>query len=596
MKPQCGIFYFETEILSKGEDGYIGIGFFTKTNDLDRLPGWDTDSFGYHGDDGHSFGESGTGSHYGPCFTTKDIIGCGINFDDKTAFFTKNGSYLGVAFSNIDTSKNYYPAVGLRTPGEHVKTNFGNREFVFDLDAYIESKKRSLKKEILLYENKQQRQQQLINSANQQLVNSANQQLTENKDIINLILTHLTHYGYVETAKSLYKDCKNTIGNESSLEETLENTDTSQRQSIRQAIMDGNIDKAISLTNKYYPGLLQDNDHGMDMIFELECGKFIEIMRSYMEYKSSLEPLKNNHDNDDDINMEKGYIDDNNNHSVNSSNHINNTEISDMDIDDSTTKINSDSINNNGDGDGDDVHHPHRTSIFKTYTISENSLQSLKNQNNNNNNNNNKTSKRLSWASIAASNIDPSESQEKLISNKNSSSTTHFSSTSISTSSLSLHDIEMSESNQSKDNDNYQNCIIEEEQGQEKGSTDDIGASILTSAMNLGQQLQRRCRSDPRLHINQRLTDIFSLFAYSRIENSPAAHLLDISCRDKLATKLNNFILEFRNENELSTLEKTYQQIIEINKQLAYDGNGKAILLKMDSLDNTPCLTHSYDD
>lgn len=38
-RPQCGIFYYEVEIVSKGVDGQIGIGFCWPTCSLDRLPG-----------------------------------------------------------------------------------------------------------------------------------------------------------------------------------------------------------------------------------------------------------------------------------------------------------------------------------------------------------------------------------------------------------------------------------------------------------------------------------------------------------------------------------------------------------------------------
>lgn len=39
MRPQCGIYYFEMHVLSKGSDGYIGIGFCGGENKLERLPG-----------------------------------------------------------------------------------------------------------------------------------------------------------------------------------------------------------------------------------------------------------------------------------------------------------------------------------------------------------------------------------------------------------------------------------------------------------------------------------------------------------------------------------------------------------------------------
>ena len=104
----CGIYYFEVKIVSKGKliafallrcqnyieilysrfstclifnfyflgrDGYMGVGLSAQGVNMNRLPGWDKHSYGYHGDDGNSFCSSGTGQAYGPTFTTNDIIG-----------------------------------------------------------------------------------------------------------------------------------------------------------------------------------------------------------------------------------------------------------------------------------------------------------------------------------------------------------------------------------------------------------------------------------------------------------------------------------------------------------------------------------------
>jgi hypothetical protein len=73
----------------------IGVGFSGPKVALSRIPGWEPESFAYHGDDGQIFNNTTSGKNYGPKFGTLDVIGCGINFRTNTAFFTKNGHMLG---------------------------------------------------------------------------------------------------------------------------------------------------------------------------------------------------------------------------------------------------------------------------------------------------------------------------------------------------------------------------------------------------------------------------------------------------------------------------------------------------------------------
>lgn len=74
---------------------YMGIGLSTSDVNLNRLPGWDKGSYGYHGDDGHSFCSSGSGIVYGPTFTTGDYVGCCVNFLENSCFYTRNGYNIG---------------------------------------------------------------------------------------------------------------------------------------------------------------------------------------------------------------------------------------------------------------------------------------------------------------------------------------------------------------------------------------------------------------------------------------------------------------------------------------------------------------------
>ena len=76
-------------------DSMIGVGFSGSKASLEKFPGWEPESWAYHGDDGKSFCCQSTGKAYGPTFTTGDVIGCGVNFMTACAFFTKNGVCQG---------------------------------------------------------------------------------------------------------------------------------------------------------------------------------------------------------------------------------------------------------------------------------------------------------------------------------------------------------------------------------------------------------------------------------------------------------------------------------------------------------------------
>lgn len=104
----CGLYYFEVKIISKGRDGYMGIGLTAQNFKPNRLPGWDKQSYGYHGDDGNSFSSSGNGKSYGPTFTTDDIIGCGVNLVTNQCFYTKNGHNLGIAFQDLPVRRHSF--------------------------------------------------------------------------------------------------------------------------------------------------------------------------------------------------------------------------------------------------------------------------------------------------------------------------------------------------------------------------------------------------------------------------------------------------------------------------------------------------------
>ncbi|KAK9497236.1 hypothetical protein O3M35_004593 [Rhynocoris fuscipes] len=242
----CGLYYFEVKIVSKGRDGYMGIGLSAQGVNMNRLPGWDKHSYGYHGDDGHSFCSSGTGRPYGPTFTTGDVIGCGVNLIDNTCFYTKNGHNLGIAFTDLPS--NLYPTVGLQTPGEVVDANFGQAPFVFDIEDMMKELRARTKATIenFPFPGNDSDQQRIMHR---------------------LVSSYLVHHGYCATAEAFAAS--------TGMEFTEGITSIKNRQKILKLVLLGRMGEAIEMTKLLYPGLL---DERPNLHFMLKCRQFIEMV------------------------------------------------------------------------------------------------------------------------------------------------------------------------------------------------------------------------------------------------------------------------------------------------------------------------------
>lgn len=249
---QAGIYYYEVKIVSKGKDGFIGIGFSEGNVPLCRLPGWEKNSYGYHGDDGNAFESCGTGKSYGPKFTTGDTIGCGYNIINRHIFYTKNGVSLGIAFKQVQTEEQLYPSIGLRAPGEILDTNFGHQEFKFDIEDYFNVEHKKLTDSIL-------------NSHCERYI-TPDTTKTETL-LLKFVLNYLIHVGYLDTAKSLLKtfepmkDELDDYWSEIETLESLKNDEESFRKFVWENLIIGNPSVVLKEMTEKYPKLLENNEN-----------------------------------------------------------------------------------------------------------------------------------------------------------------------------------------------------------------------------------------------------------------------------------------------------------------------------------------------
>jgi hypothetical protein len=127
--------YFEVTVLSAGANGYISVGYTDLQYSMFAHPGWEPSSYAYHGDLGWAFHDTGSGTNFAPKFTTGDTVGVGLNFVTGEVFFTHNGRFVGVPYHALNVDIPWYPTIGLQSPGEKVKVNFGESPFLYDFQA-----------------------------------------------------------------------------------------------------------------------------------------------------------------------------------------------------------------------------------------------------------------------------------------------------------------------------------------------------------------------------------------------------------------------------------------------------------------------------
>ena len=250
------LYYFEITVLDQGDTGRIGVGLCAQNVKLGKMPGWEEDSFAYHGDDGLLFRQTGNaGAQYGPKYGTDDVIGCCWDQVDNTVFFTKNGKNLGPAFNNLSGS--LYPTIGMQSTKGRIRANFGRNRFLFDIEAHAH-----------------QQRQKILNSITERKLP------TDYRILSDTVLSYLMHNGYSLTAAAFAKDAGREAMYEQGQESML------KRKVVCDMVVAGDIDGAMLQLEEEFPQVLKTQ---VNVRFLLMTQKFIEMIVSGASSEETVE-------------------------------------------------------------------------------------------------------------------------------------------------------------------------------------------------------------------------------------------------------------------------------------------------------------------
>ncbi|XP_057532484.1 ran-binding protein M homolog [Amaranthus tricolor] len=249
------VYYFEMTVKNAGTKGQVAIGFTSENFKMRRQPGWELNSYGYHGDDGLLYHSQGKGEQFGPKFTTGDTVGGGINYASQEIFFTKNGTIVGKVYKDVKCQ--LFPTVAVHSQNEEVTVNFGKEPFLFDVKAHEEEERL--------------KQQSMIEKMS----------LPQNVSY-GIVRSYLIHYGYEDTLNVFDMATSSSVPPISISEKNgfVEQDNTfalSQRKTLRQLIRTGQIDAAFRNLCEWYPQIFKDTISPVS--FLLHSQNFIELMR-----------------------------------------------------------------------------------------------------------------------------------------------------------------------------------------------------------------------------------------------------------------------------------------------------------------------------
>ena len=117
-----GQFYFEVCVENTGQNSIISVGICTMSHPLNRHPGWNLNSIGYHGDDGFIYRDGKAAFRPKKVFKQGFLVGVLLDFTKSTLTFSRNKEDVQmIQFQPHQMNQDFYPSIGFRSSGAVVR-------------------------------------------------------------------------------------------------------------------------------------------------------------------------------------------------------------------------------------------------------------------------------------------------------------------------------------------------------------------------------------------------------------------------------------------------------------------------------------------